>query len=328
MQTTGKRRDMSQNTANSDKTDAISAEWRRRISEYNKYLRLEKHLSANTIDGYMRDITQFSEHVIAEYGRALEKDAEVKKHDFSPKGITRRQIEYFMAEQFDKGIKKTSQARLLSGIKSFFNFMLLTDRIESSPAEFVNRPKTGRHLPDILSTSEIDRIIEAAGDSDTGLRNKAIIEILYSCGLRVSEAVDLTISDLFLEEGLLRVVGKGDKERIVPLSHEAGRRIREYLSIRDGNGHSNALFLNNRGGKLTRVMIFTMIRKTAAEAGIMKKISPHTFRHSFATHLLEGGASIRQVQQMLGHSNIMTTEIYTHLDTSSLRQTIERLPLP
>ncbi len=203
--------------------------------------------------------------------------------------------------------------------------MLLNDLISSSPAELVEAPKAGRKLPDTLSVDEIDRLIGSIDPSTCkGLRDRAILEVLYSCGVRVSELCDLKIGDLFFGEGYIRIIGKGDKQRLVPVSGIARDRIQLYLETRrDERSNEATLFLNNRGGRLTRVMIFTIIKQAALRAGIDKRISPHTFRHSFATHLLEGGANIRQVQELLGHENILTTEIYTHLDSSHLRETLE-----
>ena len=230
-----------------------------------------------------------------------------------------------MVVLFEQGREKSSQARNLSGIKSFFNFMLLNDLISSSPAELVEAPKAGRKLPDTLSVDEIDRLIGSIDPSTCkGLRDRAILEVLYPCGVRVSELCDLKIGDLFFGEGYIRIIGKGDKQRLVPVSGIARDRIQLYLETRrDERSNEATLFLNNRGGRLTRVMIFTIIKQAALRAGIDKRISPHTFRHSFATHLLEGGANIRQVQELLGHENILTTEIYTHLDSSHLRETLE-----
>ena len=215
-------------------------------------------------------------------------------------------------------------------MKSFFNYLLLTEAIEASPMEFIQSPKFGRHLPDVLTTDEIDRIIGAIDCSTPkGLRDSAMLEVLYSCGLRVSELVSLRLGDLFFGEGYIRVIGKGDKQRLVPVSDTARDRIYAYLDCRKGARKSEEiLFLSNRGRRLTRVMVFKIIRQAVLRAGIDKQVSPHTFRHSFATHLLEGGASIRQVQEMLGHENIVTTEIYTHLNNDHLRETVERyLPL-
>ena len=243
--------------------------------------------------------------------------------DVSKPGL--QMVERYMGWLYERGREKASQARALSGVKSFFAFLVLNDRIESSPAEFTRMPKFGRHLPDVLTTAEIDRIIAAAGaPTPKGLRDSAMLEVLYSCGLRVSELVSLRMQDLFFGEGYIRVVGKGDKQRLVPISATARDRIQQYLEVRRAfRAGEEILFLNNRGKKISRVMVFTLLRQAAQRAGIDKRISPHTFRHSFATHLLEGGASIRQVQEMLGHESILTTEIYTHLDSDHLRRTVE-----
>ena len=275
-------------------------------------MRLEKHLSDNTIESYMRDLAQFAHYILRMY-------------DVPPKKVEPEMISNYMSRLYELGREKSSQARALSGIKSFFNYLLLEEIIDSSPAELIEAPKSSRPLPDTLSTEEIDRLIGSIEDNTTkGLRDRAILEVLYSCGLRVSELCDLKLGDLFFGEGYIRVIGKGDKQRLVPMSSIARSRIQLYMDVRSKERRKEEiLFLNNRGKKLTRVMIFTIIKQAAQRAGIDKKISPHTFRHSFATHLLEGGANIRQVQELLGHENILTTEIYTHLDDSHLRQTLE-----
>ena len=275
-------------------------------------MRLEKHLSDNTIDSYMRDLAQFAHYILRMY-------------DVPPKKVEPEMISNYMNRLYELGREKSSQARALSGIKSFFNYLLLEEIIDSSPAELIEAPKSSRPLPDTLSTEEIDRLIGSIDDSTAkGLRDRAILEVLYSCGLRVSELCDLKLGDLFFAEGYIRVIGKGNKQRLVPVSSIARSRIQLYMDVRQKDKQKEEiLFLNNRGKKLTRVMIFTIIKQAAQRAGIDKKISPHTFRHSFATHLLEGGANIRQVQELLGHENILTTEIYTHLDDSHLRQTLE-----
>ena len=286
--------------------------WREISRSYRAYLRLEKHLAANTIESYMRDLEQFAHFVLL-------------FHDVPPREVTRQMVEHYLSWLYEHGREKSSQARSLSGIKSFFNFMLLNEMIETSPAEMVEAPKAGRPLPDTLTVEEIDRLIGSIDPSTKkGLRDRAILELLYSCGLRVTELCDLKIGDLFFGEGYIRVTGKGDKQRLVPVSDIARDRIQLYLETRHAaRSGDDTLFLNNRGTRLTRVMIFTIIRQAAARAGIDKHISPHTFRHSFATHLLEGGANIRQVQELLGHENILTTEIYTHLDSTHLRRTVE-----
>ena len=280
---------------------------------YRTYMRLEKHLSDNTIESYMRDLAQFAHYVLRMY-------------DVPPKRVEMEMIRNYMSRLYEQGREKSSQARALSSIKSFFNYLLLEEVIDSSPAELIEAPKSSRPLPDTRSVDEIDRLIRSIDASTTkGLRDQAILEVLYSCGLRVSELCDLRLGDLFFGEGYIRVIGKGNKQRLVPVSGMARDRIQLYMEVRNkAHRKEEILFLNNRGKKLTRVMIFTIIKQAAQRAGIDKKISPHTFRHSFATHLLEGGANIRQVQELLGHENILTTEIYTHLDNSHLRQTLEK----
>lgn len=287
--------------------------WEESSRRYRSYIKLEKRLAENTVESYMRDLVQFAHFILRFY-------------DVAPKKVEAPMVERYMAWLYDQGKEKTSQARILSGIKSFFNYQLLTDDMSASPAEFIDSPKFGRSLPDILSTEEIDRII-AAVDCRThkGRRDSAMLEVLYSCGLRVSELTALRLGDLFFGEGYIRVIGKGDKQRLVPVSTVARDKIQIYLEERPAKyAGADVVFLNNRGAGLTRVMVFTIIRRSAARAGIAKQISPHTFRHSFATHLLEGGASIRQVQEMLGHESIVTTEIYTHLDSGHLRETVEK----
>lgn len=290
----------------------VSKRWEELARKYRNYIKLEKRLADNTVESYMRDLRRFTAYMSKEHGNV------------APKWVEAPMIDNFMASLYDTGMGKATQARILSGVKSFFNFLLLEDTIESSPVEFIEGPKVGRKLPDVLSTTEIDRIIAAVDNAtDLGIRNAAMLETLYSCGLRVSELVGLRLGDLFFDEGFIRVTGKGDKQRLVPISGPALDRIRKYLAVRPGRSNIDILFLNNRGNGLTRVMIFTILKEAALAAGIDKTVSPHTLRHSFATHLLEGGASIRQVQEMLGHESILTTEIYTHLDTSHLKKTID-----
>lgn len=280
---------------------------------YRTYIKLEKRLSANTVEAYMHDLRDFAHYVL-------------RMWDVEPRKVESEMIERYLSWLFEHGREKTSQARALCSIRSFYNYLLVTDRISVSPVEFIVAPKFGRQLPDVLTTDEIDRIIAAIDTSTAkGLRDSAMLETLYSCGLRVSELTSLRMSDLFFGEGYVRVIGKGDKQRLVPIGTMARDRIQLYLEHRrPWRAGEEVVFLNNRGRKLTRVMVFTVIKQAAARAGIEKRISPHTFRHSFATHLLEGGASIRQVQEMLGHESILTTEIYTHLDNEHLRQTVEK----
>lgn len=289
--------------------------WEKELQDYTYYIRLEKKLSDNTVEAYIRDLKQMAEYLGSEFS-------------ILPQQAEERHIEAFLAHLYDKGVKKTTQARILSGIKSFFYYLLINDRIENLPTEFIDPPKTGRKLPDVLTVAEIESIINTFDSDDRfGIRNKAMVETLYSCGLRVSELVTLRISDLFFNDGFIRVIGKGDKQRLVPISETAKRRIEAYLLLRHtmqtDARDADIVFLNNKGRGLTRVMIFHIIKKAALAAGITKTISPHTFRHSFATHLLEGGASIRQVQEMLGHESILTTEIYTHLDSERLRENVD-----
>ena len=286
-----------------------SEKWNKTIAAYRTYIRLEKHLADNSVEAYTHDIVDF-EHFI------------LRQFDVPPTKVEAYMIERYLAYLFDNERKKSSQARILSGIKSFYNYLLLNDKIESSPTEFVEAPKVSRHLPDVLTVEEIDLIINSIDMSKPkGRRDRAMLELLYSCGLRVTELITLRICDLFFGEGYIRVVGKGNKQRLVPINATARERIMIYLDDRRERYHGNedTLFLNNRGGKLTRIMIFTIIREAVKRTGIQKQVSPHTFRHSFATHLLAGGANIRQIQEMLGHSSLATTQIYTHVSIERLK---------
>ena len=282
---------------------------------YRTHMRLEKHLSDNTIDSYMRDLAQFAHYILRMY-------------DVPPKKVEPEMISNYMNRLYELGREKSSQARALSGIKSFFNYLLLEEIIDSSPAELIEAPKSSRPLPDTLSTEEIDRIINSIDPSTTkGLRDRAIIELLYSCGLRVSEVVGLRISCLYLKDGFLRVIGKGDKERLVPMGEMAADAVNEYLDVRPdpaGTPFDDILFLNRFGKSLSRQSMFMMVKKQALLADVRANISPHTFRHSFATHLVENGADLRAVQEMLGHENITTTEIYTHLSFEDLKGFYEK----
>ncbi|MBQ5638069.1 MAG: site-specific tyrosine recombinase XerD [Alistipes sp.] len=291
--------------------------WETAARRYRTYIKVEKRLAENTVESYMRDLAQLAHFILHGW-------------DVPPQQVEREMIERYLDWLYDEGREKSSQARQLSGIRSFFNYLLLNDEIDASPAELISAPKPARRLPDVLTTEEIDRIL-AAIDTSTpkGIRDVAMLELLYSCGLRVSELVSLRLGDLFFGEGYIRVVGKGDKQRLVPISDVARERVMRYLDERrSARTGEEVVFLNNRGKGLTRVMIFTILKEAARRAEIEKRISPHTLRHSFATHLLEGGAGIRQVQELLGHENILTTEIYTHLDSEHLRSTVEEhLPL-
>ncbi len=290
--------------------------WQHYIRDFKTYLSLEKALSSNSIEAYLRDMDKLAKY--------LEQKGELKP----PDKVTLGDLQQFIHGIHGMGLAATSQARIVSGIKSFFNFLLLEDVIRESPAELLEAPKISRKLPDTLSVEEINAIIGAIDlSTPEGTRNKAMLETLYGCGLRVSELTGLRISHIYFRDGFLKVTGKGDKERLVPLGTTAGRLIRQYLDhvrvhIRPEKAFNDTLFLNRRGRKLSRVMVFLIVKDLAEKAGIRKTISPHTFRHSFATHLIEGGADLRAVQEMLGHESITTTEIYTHLDRDYLREAI------
>ncbi len=291
--------------------------WSHAIEDYSRFLRLEKSLSSNSVSAYTHDVK--------ELGRFSEE--QLKKE---PEDLINEDISLFLEHLRAGGLNHRSQARRLSGIKGFFKYLLIEEVIENDPTELIEGPKMTRKLPDVLSIEEIDSIIESFDLSKPeGHRNRAIIETLYSCGLRVSELVSLRITDMDFEQGFIRVVGKGDKERIVPIGRKAIKEIGNYMPDRHSlpkieKDSENIVFLNRRGKKLTREMIFTIVKAAAKNAGIKKKISPHSFRHSFATHLVEGGADLRVIQEMLGHESITTTEIYTHLDSVYLKDTILR----
>lgn len=295
-----------------------SEKWNREAKRFKQYIRLEKGLSENTVEAYMRDYSTFASFILRMY-------------NVPPTKVEQYMVERYLVFLFEECRQaKTSQARKLSGVKAFFNYLLVNDKIEQSPTELISTPKRTRHLPDVLTVEEVEQIINSIPlDNTKGKRDRAMLELLYSCGLRVSELTALRLSDLFFGEGYIRVMGKGSKQRLVPVGNVARERIMIYMDCRKAKDSKNKdiLFLSNRGGALTRVMVFYVIRDAVERAGIDKTVSPHIFRHSFATHLLAGGASIRQVQEMLGHESIETTEIYTHLDTSRLRETIEKLSL-
>lgn len=292
--------------------------WSIHTKEFESYLKLEKSLSANSIDAYRRDVQQLIHFL------------EYLKLDINPEDVDLLLLEKFIGWVNKMGIHPRSQARMISGIKGFYRFLLLNEYIESDPTALLEAPKLGRKLPTVLGVEEIDSLMNAIDLSKPeGHRNKSMLETLYSCGLRVSELVTLKISNLYFDEGFIKVIGKGDKERLVPISPKAIKEIKFYFEKTRNHqkiqkGHENYVFLNRRGRKLTRVMVFTIIKDLAKIAKIQKNISPHTFRHSFATHLVEGGADLRAVQEMLGHESIITTEIYTHLDREYLRDTIIR----
>lgn len=283
------------------------------IKKYNQYLKLEKGLSLNTLEAYNADITKLLAFLEGENIELL--------------NTTPEDLEQFIAGLHDIGITARSQARIMSGIKSLFGFLMLEKIIEKDPSELIDSPRIGFKIPEVLSIQEIDSIIAAVDLSKKeGQRNRALLETLYSCGLRVSELITLKLSDLYLDDEFIRVEGKGQKQRLVPISKKAIKEIQFYMADRHlvtvKKGHEDFLFLSRRGTHLSRIMIFHIIKELADEVGIIKIISPHTFRHSFATHLLEGGANLRAIQMMLGHESITTTEIYTHIDRSRLRSEI------
>ena len=288
--------------------------WKCYIKDFTSYLKIEKGLAANSVLAYENDVKK-----LEDFARARNLETET---------ITYTHLKEFVKELYDLGLSARSQARIISGVKQFFQYLLMDQEIDKDPSNLLEMPKIGRMLPEVLSIQEIDLLIDTIDlSSKEGHRNKAILETLYSCGLRVSELVHLKFEDIFFNEGFIRVIGKGNKQRLVPVSASVEKEIgiyseniRNHQEIKPGN--ESYVFLNRRGAKLTRVMIFTIIKNLAAKAGIEKNISPHTFRHSFATHLLEGGANLRAIQEMLGHESITTTEIYTHLDQSFLKEVI------
>lgn len=290
----------------------ISKKWEKIRADYGRYIKVERRLSANTVAAYNRDLEEFSHYILRHY-------------DVAPEDVAPEMIERYMAWMYDKNRSSASQARRLSGIKSFYNFLLFRDKVDQMPTESVDTPRRERMLPDVLTVEEIDAML-ATFDMTTskGCRDSAMVEVLYSCGLRVSELTSLRINDLFFGEGYIRIVGKGDKQRLVPIGGIARDKIQLYMEYRTPASRSEAtLFLNNRGKPLTRVMVFNIIKQAAQLAGIDKQISPHTLRHSYATHMLEGGANIRQVQELLGHESILTTEVYTHVNRKQLRGVVE-----
>lgn len=291
--------------------------WNSALQDYQFYLRIEKGLSQNTIDSYSRDVKKLMLYL------------EINDIKVSPISINQEDFKQFIYLT-SKRIKARSQARLISGIRNFFAYLIFEEYRKDNPTELIETPKIGRKLPDTLSLKEIDLLISSIDlGGPQGERNRTILETLYGCGLRVSELTNLKISDLFFEECFIRVVGKGNKQRFIPINFQSQKYIDFYIQkirthIEIQKGFEDTVFLNRRGKKLTRVMIFTIIKDLAIKAGIKKKISPHTFRHSFATHLLERGADLRAIQQMLGHESITTTEIYMHLDKTFLKQVMNK----
>lgn len=290
--------------------------WQSYIKHFKNYLRLERSLSGNSVEAYVRDVEKLEEYL------------ELAKIDLPPVGINEEHLTAFLKYLSELGLAAHSQARMLSGIKAFFKYLLLENEISEDPTELLESPRLPRKLPDVLSYEEIETMLSAIDHSTPeGTRNRAIIEVLYSSGLRVSELTGLQLTHCYFDIGFLRILGKGDKVRLVPIGKEAIKYTQIYLDhvrseIAPAKDSEDIVFLNRRGGQLSRVMIFIMIKDIVEKAGIHKNVSPHTFRHSFATHLIEGGASLRAVQEMLGHESITTTEIYTHLDRDYLRQVI------
>lgn len=283
------------------------------VKAYTRYLKLERNYSPHTLDAYQHDLRWLLDYC--------------ENAGMHPKDLQLKDLELFAGQLHEHHIGPTSQARILSGVRSFYRFLVLDGRIEQDPTELLESPRLGEHLPEVLSTAEVDMIENSIDLSKPeGQRNKAIIEVLFSCGLRVSELVNLQLSNLYLDEGFIRVTGKGNKERLVPISPKAIKELnlwfldRNLMKIKPGE--QDYVFLNRRGAHLTRTMILILLKRQAQEAGIQKTISPHTLRHSFATELLKGGADLRVIQVMLGHESIGTTEIYTHIDTTTLREEI------
>jgi len=290
-------------------------DWGPVIKDFEGFLKLEKGLSGNSVEAYLADMGKLTSFL------------EQENIDLEPGAIEQEHLHQFLVWINENKLSARSQARILSGVKAFYRYLLLDNQIEKDPTALLESPKLGRKLPEVLAQSEIDRMLDCLDLSKPeGRRNKAMLEVLYSCGLRVSELVELKISNFYRVEEFIRVIGKGDKERFVPISSKAMKEIDLYMPDRNSleiqPGQEDILFLNRRGHMLTRVMVFTIIKNLAITSGIKKQVSPHTFRHSFATHLVEGGADLRAVQEMLGHESITTTEIYTHLDREYLRSEI------
>ncbi len=296
----------------------MDMKWEESKKSYENYLKLEKSLSSNSIAAYINDINKLTEFL----GNSFKKTG--------PDRVKLLHLKKFVEWLNEKGVSPRTQARTISGIKSFYKYLLIEGKIESDPTALLESPKIGRKLPDVLSMEEIDELIDAVDlDKPEGQRNKAMLETLYSCGLRVSELVNLKQTNMFFDEGYVKIEGKAEKERLVPVSSRAIEEIEKYIhgyreSLKIHKESANILFLNRRGKKLSRVMVFTIIKNLAEKINLNKKISPHTFRHSFATHLINGGADLRAVQEMLGHESILTTEIYTHLDREYLKDTIHQ----
>ncbi len=293
--------------------------WTESLRAFRTHLRLERGLSDHTIKAYLRDLQKLTEFL------------DLQKDPAGPTETDRLQLEAFLAHLHTLGLGRRSQARLLSALKTFFNFLQREDYLDQNPTELLRGPKIGRHIPEVLSYAEVQRLLEAVDLSKPGgARDRALLEVLYACGLRVSELTGLRLSNLFLEANCLKVSGKGNKERLVPIGGPAKKWLQLYLEgsrrpmLRIAKESADIVFLNQRGGSLSRISVYKLVKRLAEQVGLKKSVSPHTFRHSFATHLIEGGADLRAVQDLLGHESILTTEIYTHLDTDYLRETILR----
>ena len=292
-------------------------DWDIHVQEYENYLKLERSLSPNSVEAYVHDVIKLKQFL------------QISNSDLNPLQVSLTELRNFIEYINDLGMTPFSQARIISGLKSFYKFLVYAGELDADPTTLLEAPKLGRKLPDTLNVHEIDRILEAIDHAKPeGMRNRAMLETLYSSGLRVTELVALKLAHVHFEVGFLRVIGKGNKERLVPIGKQAlkyidiyRKEVRVHLDI--AKGHESFLFLNRRGKKLSRQMVFVYIKDLVNKAGLNKKVSPHTFRHSFATHLIEGGADLRAVQEMLGHESITTTEIYTHLDRDYLRQIIQ-----
>ncbi len=291
--------------------------WESTIQHYKDYLRLEKSLAENSVLAYIRD------------SEKLQIFFEIKSMTVLPADVSSVHIHDFLEYINELGLSAYSQARILSGLKSFFKFLANEELIENNPTELIDSPRLGRKLPDTLSFNEIEKMLETIDHSTpAGARNRAMLEVLYSSGLRVSELINLSLNNLYFDIGFIRVLGKGSKERLVPIGRDAVKYLNIYIEqvrvhIPVQKNHTKYVFLNLRGSRISRIAVFTMVKEVASMAGITKNVSPHTFRHSFATHLIEGGADLRAVQEMLGHESITTTEIYTHIDRDYLKQVIK-----
>jgi integrase/recombinase XerD len=292
--------------------------WQSYINGFGSYLQLEKSLSGNSVEAYLHDVAK------------LVKFLEIEQINVSPEDVQLAQLERFVITLNEIGLEAQSQSRIISGLRAFYKYLMMEDLIKINPTELLAAPKLSRKLPDTLNAEEVNLLLGAVDMSTPeGMRNRTMLEVLYGCGLRVSELVNLQISSLFLDVEFIKVIGKGDKERLVPIGGQAVKYIKLYKDtlrchLKVQKGEEDILFLNRRGKKLSRVMVFLIIRDLAQKIGLTKTISPHTLRHSFATHLIHGGADLRAVQEMLGHSSITTTEIYTHLDRDYLRSTMQQ----